>query len=177
MSNLESIQRIGGRLHRLCSIFLYLVPVGCVVYWSTLNMVDWAPPEALNGMGGKPYPPSTLFAGFMSSLLPCAVMVFGVWQLRGLFQLYERGEVFTHGNCDYLRRMSYALLMWPVVSMAFDALLSFATTIGNPPGERYVSIGFHLPELTLFILGGVFVVIARVMTAGCELAEDQAQIV
>ena len=46
-------------------------------------------------------------------------------------------------------------------------------SLGNPPGQRTLSVGFSSPELTTLVVAGIVFVIAWVMDEGRILTEEQ----
>ena len=97
--------------------------------------------------------------------------------MRALFGLYREGQIFTPKNCACLRHLGYAMLAWLPLGMVFDAMLSVAVTMNNPPGQRYLAVGLHTMDVVVFLIGAVFVVLAWVMGEGARLAEEQARFV
>lgn len=180
MSNRLKIQRTSRTLFYLYSALLLLLPLGVATYWLTLNTYGWGLPRVIAQLELPMVPPlslTTLFLGFIISLLPAAVAMYGLTQLRKLFQLYSTGSVFTAANYICIRNLSLALLLWTPVRMVFDALLSVAFTAGNEPGERFIAVGVQEPELTAIFLGLSFLVISWVMSEACKLREDSEGIV
>ena len=173
-----------ARIQRACKVFNLLIlglsiglPILTIAYWITFNSLDWPLPRVLEQWIFKPYASDVLVTGFLITLLPGSLIMYGLFQLHRLFQLYRAGMIFTHDNCQCLLRLSLALIAWPPIGMLFDGLITYFITTHNPAGSRLISIGVQVPDLTLLILGGVFLVITWVMHEGCCLADDQAQII
>ena len=185
MKNLSRVEKISRILEWSCSVAIVVIPAGLAVIWATL---DWW----LTG-GGRaivpdlwqatdfpiphPIPAASLVSGYLASMIAGAVVVYGVWQLRALFALYRRGLIFTSDNILRLRRFALAVLALTFASPLSNTLVILALTLGNPPGQRFLSIGISSSQLVTLFIGAVFLVIAWVMDEGRELAEDQAQIV
>lgn len=174
---LSRIRRASAIMRALANLLIVLVPVACIVYWASFNSINWPPPNVLTGLVHKPYGSRTLLAGFLASTLPCGLLVYAIYQLRQLFGLYRDGEIFTSKNCACLLHLGYAMLAWLPVGMSFDAIVSLAVTLGNPPGQHYLAIGVHTMDIVVFLMGAVFVVLAWVMREGARIAEEQAQFV
>lgn len=175
--DLAQIRRASKFMRVLASTLMLLVPIACIIYWASYNAVNWPPPNALAGLVQKPLNARMLLTGLVASGLPCTLIVYAVYQLRQLFGLYSEGWIFTTRNCVYLRRLGYAMLAWLPVGMMFDAALSVAVTMFNPPGHRYLSISLHTMDVVVFLIGAVFVVLAWVMGEGARIAEEQSQFI
>jgi hypothetical protein len=61
------------------------------------------------------------------------------------------------------------LLGWIIITNALlistlsDTLLVLAATLGNPPGQRYLTVTFGSSNLTILFLGVLIVAISKVM--------------
>lgn len=163
-----------------CSLLLAIIPLAVALYWLSFNSIDWSLPRVIEDLNTQPLKPvtaATLLIGFAVTMLPASLLMYGFSQLRKLFRLYSLGNIFTTANCICLRNLSIALLAWTPVRMLFDALISVALTISNPPGQRFLSISIEERELTTLFLGFIFLVVAWVMGEACRLQDENAGIV
>ena len=175
--DLSHIRKASTAMRLLANVLLVVIPLACITYWASFNVIDWPPPNALAGLIQKPCDGRMLLAGFLASSLPCGLLLYAVYQLRQLFGLYRDGQILTARNCAYLRRLGYAMLAWVPVGMAFDAVISVGVTMSNPPGHHYLSISLHTMDLVISLVGAVFVLLAWVMGEGARIAEEQSQFV
>lgn len=174
------IQKTSRMLYLLYSALLFIIPLAVAFYWIAFNGSDLPLPrvvERLDLHSSVPYPASTLLLGFLVTLIPASVLMFGALQLRKLFRLYSTGEFFSRANSNCLRNLSIALLAWSPARMLFDALISVLLTSSNPAGQRFVTVSLEEIELTALLLGLNFLVVAWVMGEACKLQEDHARIV
>lgn len=185
MRNLSRVQKTSRILKGACTLAIPVIPVGLALLWATL---DWWLFGGGRGLGirlwesgnipvPQPVPALSLVLGYLATMLPGGLMVYGLWQLRALFDLYGGGHIFTAENTRRLRRFAQAMLGLTLASPLANTLTILALTFGNPPGHRLLSIGVSSSQAITLFLGGTFLVIAWVMDEGRELAEDQAQIV
>ncbi len=178
MNNLKRIQQVSQVLRLIITFLLLAIPVGTIFYWLTFNDISWPLPQVLEQFTFKPYPSTALVLGFLVTLIPVGLVMFGLLQLRKLFALYRKGEVFSRSSSSCLMGMGIALVAWLPAGMTFDALISYLITMYNGPSQGHViSIGIHGQDLTLLLIGVVFMIIAWVMGEANALAEDQAQII
>jgi hypothetical protein len=90
--------------------------------------------------------------------------------LRGLFLLYERGQVFGRDNAAHIR--------WAGVWLIADALAPFACHLFLSLTGLEIDRGWaHVLSLQELVLGGVVLVIAQVMQLGREIEEERGQFV
>ena len=115
--------------------------------------------------------------GFLVEMIPMSAAIYGLLKLRHLFQLYEKGLIFTDQNVDCLRSLGYTLLVWVACDVVRHSLLSIVLTLGNPPGQRMVVADFNSGDFSGLLVGIAVLVISWVMDEGRKLQEDQALII
>lgn len=178
MSRSERVRRVSRLMRLLCGLAMVAIPLGLAGLWASFDLWAAGHPELAHlGPLVRPMPAPLLLAGFLVSMIPGAVVLFALWRLRRLFGLYAGGAIFTAGNVRCLRDFALAVMVLALAKPLAGALLSVLLTLANPPGQRHLAIQFGSSELTTLFVGGVFLVIAWVMDAGREMAEDSAQIV
>jgi hypothetical protein len=92
--------------------------------------------------------------------------IFLFWNLRELFRLYGRGQVFTARNARLIQGMGVCLIA--------DAALPFLCHVAlRATGYEIDKMWAHLAAVQELILGAVVFVIALVMQAGHEIEEDR----
>jgi hypothetical protein len=65
----------------------------------------------------------TKIVGFLIGAIPVIVSECLLYYLIKLFQLYEKGEIFSLANVDYIKKTGYALLISEVVTPISNAAL------------------------------------------------------
>lgn len=170
-----SITRLSRTMARLVTVALVLAVPSIVLYVLLLH-------EQL------PYHSEVTIAGFtlhaLSPLASVAVMgallvvalplLWGLWELRGLFQGYAAGAIFTVDAAGHLRRCGYALMALSGKTLLRSLALSAALSIDRPKGERSMVLAVSSDDLLFLLLGVTVLVIARVMAEAAHLAEDNA---
>ena len=176
MNNLIRIKKISKNFHFLFSLLIVAVPVYYVIYWSFINYF----PETLvtvnadsNPLISGPLSIRLQLTGLLISLLPLSALVYGLINIRKLFSYYKEGVIFSFEHVNLFKRTSKALILWVIFSILYEAAKSILFSIGNPPGQRVVSVGFSSPELTTLVVAGVVFVIAWVMDEGRIITEEQ----
>jgi hypothetical protein len=97
----------------------------------------------------------------------------GIKLLIDLFRLYEAGMVFELANVACFKNLSRVLILWFIAVLISAPLMSLALTINNPVGKRIVTISLEYTDLTALVIGGILMVITRVMEIGRELQNEQ----
>jgi len=71
-------------------------------------------------------------------------------------------------------RFAWAVLLLALLLPLARGLMTVALSIGNPPGQRFVSITLAWFDGLHILFGAVLVAIARVMAEARRLADDNA---
>lgn len=117
------------------------------------------------------------FKGFLISMIPGLAMMYGFLHLTRLFERFGRLEFFTIDTVRHFRIFATMVVAVGILMPISGALLSLATSLGNSPGNRLVSVTAGDSELATVFLGGVMLVIAYVMEQGKQLVDDYQGIV
>jgi len=176
MNNLTRIKKISKNFHLMFSVLLIGIPLYYVVYWAFLNYFP-ATLIAVN-VGSNPLIPNHLsfalrFVGFLICLLPLSALIYGIINVRKLFSFYQEGVIFSFEHVTLFKRISNALILWVFLSILYESTKSILFSMGNPPGQRMVSIGFGSPEFMTLVVAGIVFVIAWVMDEGRIISEEQ----
>lgn len=175
MDNLSKIKKFSKNFHLLLSILLFMIPSYYAFYWIFINHL----PETLitvnthsNSLIPFKLAVKLQLIGFTVSLLPLSALTYGLVNIRKIFSFYQRGVIFTFNHVRLFRNTAKALLLWVVFSMIYESAKSVLFSIGNPPGNRIISVGFTSAEFTTLVVGGVVIIIAWVMDEGRILNEE-----
>ena len=178
MSDLARIRRLSRKMEYFTSILLLATPLLLAFIWLYLD--SWIPmladltPEAIRLEALTPW---TRLLGFLISMIPAAVMMYGLLQMRALFKQYQRGQIFTGQALLRLRKFAWTLLLSSALKPLIGAVLSVLLSLSNPPGQRMLVLTLSSNDIAMLFISGVFIVIAWIMAEGVRLADDNAQIV
>lgn len=117
------------------------------------------------------------FNGFLISMIPGLVTMYGFLHLARLFERFARLEFFTVDTVRHFRIFATTVVAVGILMPLSGALLSLATSLGNSPGNTLISVTAGDSELATIFLGCVMLVIAYVMEQGKRLADDYQGIV
>jgi len=173
MQNRERIQRASRRLRYLLLTIACILPAVNALIWLFINSFpELVYRKMLPYFVMLPLPGSARFMGFVVTMLPTGIAMWGVYYLMRLFQLYEQGQIFKPGHVLCFKKLSRVLIWWFIAGIVHKSLLSVALTLHNPPGQRMITLEIGSPDLTALLLGGILAVIAWVMEEGRRLQED-----
>lgn len=126
-----------------------------------------------------PFSVSGLQAGLfiLVALLQSAAILAGLMNLARVF-----GQIAASGGLDVetalqVRRAGVAFgvaALILVLSTPLDALIA---SIGQPEGQRFLSVGLETQHLLALLLSAVLVTLGHVLALAADIAEDHRQIV
>ena len=175
MQNLARIARLSTALYRGTSLLLPLLPLLVLGYgvWGGAN------PDWLKGAFAE-LPEGTALTGVKSSAvlaigaLALVPITLSLWQMRGLFARYRRGEILSPACAGHIRRTGIALTVLALAQFLIRPLQILVLTADNPPGARMLAIGLSSEVLWLALAGGLLVLIGWVMAEAARAAEENA---
>ncbi|RSZ47716.1 MULTISPECIES: DUF2975 domain-containing protein [unclassified Variovorax] len=142
-----------------------------------LTASDWLEIFGLGSFLGLPNLPADAAGRWRTalvSLLPVGGGLYALLHLWRLFGEYGRGRVFGATAQDALVRFAWAVLLLALLLPLARGLMTVALSIGNPPGQRFLSISIAWFDCLHILFGAVLVAIARVMVEARRLADDNA---
>ncbi|HEY2256824.1 MAG TPA: DUF2975 domain-containing protein [Variovorax sp.] len=168
-------------LRRHAQVVHALIVAGAaLLLWQPITLLAFNPtPEEFGVPGwlGLPGPPTddpTRWRTALVSLLPVSGGLYALRQLWRLFDEYGHGRVFGATAQEALARFAWAVLLLALLLPVARSLMSMAYSLGNPPGQRFVTIGIEWFDGLHLLFGAVLVTIARVMAEARRLADDNA---
>ncbi|MBN9367559.1 MAG: DUF2975 domain-containing protein [Comamonadaceae bacterium] len=135
------------------------------------------PPGQADGLLGLPAMPLDAGARWrtaLASLLPVGGGLYALRQLWVLFSAYRQGRVFCATAQQALLRFAWAVLGLALALPLARALMSVAASLGNAPGQRFVSLSLYWHDGVHLLLGLALLSIAHVMAQAQRLADENA---
>ena len=175
--SITRIQRISKRFRMLFTALIFFIPLADLLFWISFNHLH---DEFLTGLPIIPsQDPTPLFLalGFIASLIPVTVAIYGLLTLSRLFKLYENAIVFAHENVRLIRKLGYVIIAWVVANLLFTPLISTIITHGNEGGLPTIAVFLSISDLLTLIMGAIVVLISWVMDEGRKLQDEQAHTV
>lgn len=115
--------------------------------------------------------------GLVVNLPQTLLTLFALLCLWRLFGAYLRGEVFTDGATRHLRRLGQSVTTMALVMPLTFTVTILALTLGNPPGQRILSVHLASEHYIMLLLGLVLIAMAMVMREAQRMAQENAEFV
>lgn len=175
VENSTRIQVASRRCRLACTVFIVGTPVATALLWFFFNeLYPKIPAIPLPVRVEHALSPLSRFLAFLAQLPPTLIVMYQFVILRRLFGFYEKGKIFAAENVECYRRLGWMLMVWVGCEIAGNSLLSVALTLGNPPGQRVITLGVSSAELASLFIGSVVLVVSWVMDEGRKIAEEQS---
>lgn len=173
MSHPVRIRRVSTALKLACDAYLILAPLVLAVVWFNFEKVgpQWQTlaelpirPEYV-GLTNK-------LLGALITAIPVALLMYGVWHLRQLFEQFRQGRLFSADGASHLHVFAMMLLVTMLLTPVVSALLSVVLTMNNPPGERALVITFGSNDLGQLFIAGALFAISWTLREGYRLSQE-----
>ncbi len=115
-------------------------------------------------------------AGLVSAI-PLALVLYGLWQIKHLFQLFGAGLYFTVDGSRHLLRFGAALLLAAPAGILTRAIASVLLTMQNPEGSRQLVVQAGSNDYFSVVVGGLLLVVGWVMREAARMDREIKQIV
>ena len=152
------------------ALFLLVLPP---LFWARADWVMQLGP-AMAGIGTHPVHVGGAARawGAAVSLPLVGLGLFALWQLWRLFAEYAHGRALGQPALRHLRRFAWSVLATALLQPLAKAALSVALTVGNPPGQRLLSLSLGSSDYLALLLGAVLLAVAQVMHQAVLAAEE-----
>lgn len=116
--------------------------------------------------------------GFASQIIGILPFLISLIVLKSIFKNYQQGDIFTSNNAQNFKKLGWlAFIDAFFIKSLSSSLLILAATLTNPPGHRYLTAGFGIPNLTALFLGALLIIISWVMLEASKLQSEQKLII
>ena len=160
MTELTRIRRLSRYMAFFTTLLLVLIPLTLALVWIYIDalipmMGNLAPAD----LRSDTLTPLTRLLGFLISMIPAGVTLYGLIQLRCLFKHYQQGQIFTAYALTRLRKFAWSLMLCALLRPLTGAALSVLLSINNPPGQRVLALNISSDDIALLFISGVFIVV------------------
>ena len=115
--------------------------------------------------------------GFAISMVPLAVLFYALYQVYGLCDGLRRGVVSWQPSALHLQRIGWAMIVISALRPLTNTLLSIILTLANAADERHIVVALSTDDAMIAILGGLVLVLGRVMSEAGLIVEENQQII
>ncbi|KAB2898541.1 MAG: DUF2975 domain-containing protein [Burkholderiaceae bacterium] len=130
--------------------------------------------DGLLGLPAMPLDTAARWRTALVSLLPVGGGLYALRQLWALFGEYREGRVFCAAAQQALVRFAWAVFGLSLALPLARALMSMAASLGNPPGQRFVTLSLFWHDGLHLLFGVVLLSIAHVMAQARRIADENA---
>ncbi|MDM3872549.1 DUF2975 domain-containing protein [Porticoccus sp. W117] len=179
----QHIEKLSRRMALASLICIIALPLALAIVWTSNNpilmeQIIGLDIQNINQQGAT----SGLsliqrVLGFLASMLPVGMLMWGLWNLKQLFSQYARLHLFNTATTTCLQRFAKALIFIAPLDILSGALISLITSFHNPAGQKALQISIGQPQLSTLFIGLVILAIARVLMVGQQLKEENEQFV
>ena len=163
----------GGRAMRvICDATMVALPLSI-----TVGLIAW--PEAVRALAGpaglrvaEGVTPFQTWVAVAAGLVPLAVMLWTIWQMRQLFALFARGAVLTPMVAARIRRIGQGFLALALLPLVVIPVQSVLLSWANPEGERSLSVIVNSNMLGFAVASALLILIGWAMGQAAEVAEE-----
>ncbi len=173
-ANQGRIRTNARRFAWVCTILMYALPAAVALYLLLVDTLALAAELYGADMGIADLTVFKRLGGIVIAMIPLTPMILFLAALRRLFRLYALGVLFAVANVEAFRKMGWWMVLFAAAQFVTTPLASVWFSWDNPPGERALSIEISSGMVTAAVIGGVVVVIARVMDEARRLQDEQA---
>lgn len=184
---MSKIQKVSRYLLVVFNALLILIPLCVIVQWLFIetgpikNLIKQeflqppvSTPEGYVNLSSVQWSILAKIIGFVAQSVKFIPLCISLFILRSIFLNYQKGEIFNTMNAcryGYLGWLFFldALIIQPLSNL----LMVLAVTLPNPPGHRYITIGFGTPNVEALFCGVLVVVISWIMLEASKLQEEQ----
>ncbi len=186
---MNKIKKISSCLLFFINFLIIVLPLSIIVTWyfiDTFNLgIDKVGEFAIGLSHGLQAPvthvnmndvqwtvlsESVGISGHILNMLPLFLSLF---VLKEIFKNYKNGEIFSTANAVNYKYLSWLFFLDALLAKPLgDALMVMASTLSNPPGQRYISVSFGTPNLEAIFCGAILLVISLVMFEASKLQDE-----
>ena len=175
MKKIQQVSKGMAAVLSLALITIVLILAGLAVYpnlsiahlYNTYNFSPDIPP-----LSAWQYVALAIAAIF--SALP---LLFALWKLRKMFQLFAAGEVFSALATRHLFNAAKGMVIWGVITVFSATVVVLILTANAPAGEHMLVINVSSAELASIFIGVVFAIMSWVMQEAARLSDENARFV
>jgi hypothetical protein len=185
---MDKIKQLSSFLIKIFNLLLVIIPVWIAMQWV---FIDWFPfikglvaegilgspiqtPEGAINLSQTKLNLLSRIVGLIGSTIGSLPLFLGLLILKGLFKNYQRGAIFVAENAQKYKYLGWLFFLEGLLIKSLsDMLVVLAVTLSNPPGHRFLTIGFGTPNLEDLFCGLLVIVISWIMAEGHKIQEDQ----
>jgi hypothetical protein len=162
----------------VCTVLIFALPILTIWFWfnfhSNAPQLDLAQQGVLQLETIRPW---QIISAGVYSLTTMLVVVYGLIQLRQLFEHFKSDNFFTKASVRSLHRFCLVLFVSAILKVLNTTVLSVLLTFNNGPNQKSLIVSVGSNEFWLLFIAATFLAIAWCFKEGLALANENASFV
>lgn len=109
--------------------------------------------------------------GFVLAI-PSMILVWGLTRLRVTFRAFAQQKIFEFSNVVNVKHFALALIWAPIINIFVRPLSSVLLSVNHPAGEKVLSVSFNSYDISTFLIGLIFWLIAKILIEANALSQE-----
>ncbi|HFC04175.1 MAG TPA: DUF2975 domain-containing protein, partial [Rhizobiales bacterium] len=168
---MKNIPRLAKLMSAITGLTIFFLAAAFIFIWFNHTQESDILEQYLPGISNTGIGRTNLKIGFLMSLLPLGLLIYGLFQVFRFFRLYVSGELFPPHAGILLSRFGLALLGVVPAKILVYALTSVIFSLHLPSGKRQLSVAFGSEDFLLLVIGGLIFMIGHLLNSATEVAE------
>ncbi|CDM89144.1 DUF2975 domain-containing protein [Xenorhabdus bovienii] len=118
-----------------------------------------------------------LTSGIFISTIPLLFLGGSLWAFHQLFGNYRKGDYFSKNTVKYLEYAGWGVIIWAMLDILFEPLLTVWLTMGAPAGQRFFSLSLSPSHLVAIFISVCLAVISRILYQACDIYDENKSII
>ncbi|MDR0218765.1 MAG: DUF2975 domain-containing protein [Enterobacteriaceae bacterium] len=118
-----------------------------------------------------------LTGGILISTIPLLFLSGSFWAFHRLFGNYRKGDYFSKHTVKYLEYAGWGVILWSVLDILCEPLLTLWLTIGAPVGERFFSLSLTSSHFVAIFISVCLAIISRILYQACDIYDENKSII
>lgn len=162
----------------ICAILILVLPASMIWFWLNFQANADSLAIAQHGVLQLDSIQTWQIIGASTySMATTLVAVYGLIQLRQLFNNFKADQFFTDASVQSLHRFCIVLFISAVLKVLNAPVLSVLLTFNNGPDKNALIVSFGSNEFWLLFIAATFLAIAWCFKEGIALANENASFV
>lgn len=174
----NKLKRLSTLMSVICTCLILVLPILTIWFW--INFQSNAPRLNIAQQGVlqlETIEAWQIICAGAYSVATTLVVVYGLIQLRQLFEHFRSDNFFTKASVRALHGFCLALFVSAILKVLNTAVLSVLLTINNGPNQKALIISLGSNEFWLLFIAATFLTIAWCFKEGLALANENASFV
>lgn len=180
---MNNIQSLSKKTLPIINIILFLIPFSIIIFWvfnipTAQFLINhgnaFLQNTSMSIFIKTPWNISQCLLGFFSSIIGYMPLFIGLLFMRKIFIQYTQNIIFTKQNARLYQLIGGCFIIDAIAtSFISEIIFSWASTMTNPAGQRYISASLSNHTFESIICGIIVIIIGYVMHEGEKMKNEQ----